>query len=81
MENNDDDFPFNTFFSPIEKIFADFDRFFSGFSSMFSIPSEDFNHENSQSSTSLRDEVLKHDIQSRNNFFVIRLNLFALFCR
>jgi hypothetical protein len=73
MENNnnndDDDFPFNIFFSPIEKIFADFDRFFSGFSSVFSIPSQDFNNENSQPSKSLRDEVLKQDIQSTKNIF------------
>jgi hypothetical protein len=73
MENNnnndDDDFPFNAFFSPIEKIFADFDRFFSGFPTVFSIPSQDFNNENSQPSKSLRDEVLKQDIQSTKNIF------------
>jgi hypothetical protein len=69
MENNDDDFPFNGLFSPIEKIFADFDRFFPGFSTIFSIPSQDFKNETSQSSTSLRDEVLKQDIQSILNIF------------
>jgi hypothetical protein len=72
MENNnldDDDDLFNGLFSPIEKIFADFDRFFSGFSTIFSIPSSDFNNEKSQPSTSLRDEVLKQDIQSTKNIF------------
>jgi len=72
MNNNnldDDDDVFNGLFSPIEKIFADFDRFFSGFSTIFSIPSPDFNNEKSQPSTSLRDEVLKQDIQSTKNIF------------
>ena len=68
MENkdndDDDDFPFDGLFAPIEKILSDFDRFFSGFPTIFSIPSQEFNNENSQSSTSLRDEVLKPDIQS-----------------
>ncbi|CAF1370088.1 unnamed protein product [Adineta steineri] len=59
--DEDDDFPFNGLFSPIEKIFADFDRFFSGTPFVFSIPTEEFNNENSQSSTNLRDEVLKQD--------------------
>ncbi len=69
-DDDDDDFPLNGLFAPIEKIFADFDRFFSGFSTIFSIPSQDFNNENSRSSTSLRDEVLKQDIQSTDtNFF------------
>lgn len=65
-DNNDDEFPFNDLFSPIEKIFADFDRLFSGFSTTFSIPSQDFNIENLQPSTNLRDEVLKQDFQSKN---------------
>jgi hypothetical protein len=72
MENNntddDDDFPLDGLFSPIEKIFADFDRFFSGFSSIFSIPSQDFDSTNPQPSTSLRDEVLKQDNQSKKLF-------------
>ena len=73
MENNnidddDDDFPFNGLFAPVEKIFADFDRFFAGFSSVFSIPSQDFNNENPQQSTNLRDEVLKQDVQSKKIF-------------
>lgn len=74
--NDDDDddgnFPFNAFFSPIEKIFDDFDRFFSGFSSIFSIPSQDFNNENSQPSTSLRDEVLKQNIPSTKKQYYIK---------
>lgn len=73
MENNhndnDDDFPFSTLFSPVEKIFADFDRFFSGFSTIFSIPSQDFNNENPQPSTSLRDGVLKQNIPSTKKYF------------
>ena len=63
-DDDDGDFPLNGLFAPMEKIFADFERFFSGFPMIFSIPAEDFNHENSQSSTSLRDEVLKSDSQS-----------------
>ncbi|CAF5086473.1 unnamed protein product, partial [Rotaria sp. Silwood1] len=70
MENNnnddDDDFPFNGLFSPIEKIFTDFDQFFSGFPTIFSIPSQDFNNDNSQPSTNLRDEVLKQDVRSNH---------------
>ncbi|CAM4904777.1 unnamed protein product [Rotaria socialis] len=65
-DDDGDDFPFNGLFSPIEKIFADFDRFFSGFSTVFSVPPQDFNNNNSQTSTSLRDEVLKKDIQNNH---------------
>jgi len=67
-DDDDDDFPFNSLFSPVEKIFADFDRFFSGFPTIFSIPSQDFNNENSQPSTNLRDEVLKQGMQSKTSF-------------
>lgn len=65
-DDDDEEFPFGGLFGPVEKIFADFDRFFSGFSSVFSIPSQEFNGENSQrsSSTNLRDEVLKQDTHS-----------------
>lgn len=66
--NNDDNFPFGDLFAPLEKIIDDFDRFFSGFSTIFTIPSQDFKNENSQSSTNLRDEVLKQDaLQSINH--------------
>jgi hypothetical protein len=66
-ENNDDDeeFPFDGLFGPVQKIFADFDRFFSGLSSVFSIPSQEFNDDTSRPSRSLRDEVLKEDLSSQ----------------
>ncbi|CAF3345388.1 unnamed protein product [Rotaria sp. Silwood2] len=65
--NDDDDFSLNSLFSSIEKAFPDFDRLFSGFSTIFSIPSQDFNNENPRSSTSLRDEVLKQDVQKNHH--------------
>ena len=77
--NDDDDFPLDGLFAPIEQIFADFDRFFSGFSTIFSIPSQEFNDEKSQSSTSLRDEVLKQDSQSTEKSFRKPSSLFFFF--
>ncbi|CAF4971056.1 unnamed protein product [Rotaria sp. Silwood1] len=62
--DDDDDFPLNGLFSPIEKFFLDFDQLFFGFSTTFSIPQE-INNENPRSSTSLRDEVVKQEF--RNN--------------
>ncbi|CAF4987517.1 unnamed protein product [Rotaria sp. Silwood1] len=65
--DDDDDFPFNGLFSPIEKFVLDFDQLFFGFSTTFSIPQE-INNENSRPSTNnhhgdenLDSTIEKHD--------------------